>query len=96
MEHAWDRMAKATTLNEFRKEIIEVLRVRAWEETAFMDRLVKSKKECEARQHAAGVLKNLAAEIERMEIVNACPSGLTEHTDSERYAEQAAHDRHHD
>jgi hypothetical protein len=78
MEHAWDRMAKATTLNEFRKEIIEVLRVRAWEETAFMDRLVKTKKGREARQHAARSLEILANYVESVEIAHARAAGLTE------------------
>jgi hypothetical protein len=89
-------VCNATTPQEFRVEIVSLIRHRAAQERAVIGITSKAKRDAAAHEQAARQLDKLAAEIERMEIVNAWPSGLTEHTDSERYAEQAAHDRHHD
>jgi len=89
-------VCNATTPQEFRAEIVSMIRHRAWQERAVIGITDKTKRSAAAHEQAARELDNLAADVERMEIVNAWPSGLTEHTDSERYAEQAAHDRHHD
>ena len=66
MNTAWEKVQSAVTVQELRAAVIEELRVRAWQETAFMERLAKSKKERESRQHAARALENLAADLERI------------------------------
>ena len=59
----WEKIQGATTVDELRQAFIEELRLRAWQETAFMERLAKSKKEREARQHAATALERLANQL---------------------------------
>ena len=60
---AWEMIKKATTRDELLKAVIEELHVRAWQETAFMDRLVKTKTERKAKEHAAAALECLAKHL---------------------------------
>jgi hypothetical protein len=63
MERAWEKIKKATTRDELLTGIIEELHVRAWQETAFMDRLAKSKTKRIAKEHAAAALECLAKHL---------------------------------
>ena len=64
-------ITKATTLEQLRDEIAEMANHYAWQETAFMDRLVKSKKAQQACVHAADALKTLAIHIKAIKIEEA-------------------------
>jgi hypothetical protein len=67
MEHAWDRICKATTPNELREAIVEELHFRAWQERAVstIGRTTKQyRAECE---HAAWALECLAQHLTAIE-----------------------------
>lgn len=90
-------VCNATTLNELRAEIVSMIRHRAWQERAVIGIMSKAKRDAEAHEQAARELDNLAADLERMEIVNQ-RRGIAEgeYTERERFAEQSTHNRHHD
>jgi hypothetical protein len=71
-------VCNATTPEEFRKEIVSLLHHRAAQERAVIGITSNSKRDALKHEHAATALDYLAHDIERMEIVNAWPSGLRE------------------
>ena len=71
-------VCNATTPQEFREEMVSLIRHRAAQERAVIGITSKAKRDAQAHEQAARQLDNLAADIERMEIVNAWPAGLRE------------------
>ena len=71
-------VCNATTPEEMRSELVSLIRHRAAQERAVIGITSKAKRDAAAHEQAARQLDNLAADAERMEIINAWPSGLRE------------------
>ena len=73
-------ICNATTPEEFRSEMVALIRHRAAQERAVIGISSSAKRDAMAHEQAARELDNLANHVERMELVNAWPAGLRETT----------------